>query len=430
MFFETVEIKNFRKFAYLKLNFKERVSVLVGKNGKGKTTVLEALAISAGTLFQSFNGLSAIGIKKTDVHDKFYEIGNVIDVQPQYPVTIMAEGNIDGRSIAWKRSLNSENGRTLISDAAEMVHLSSEYQERLQKGDKTLILPVIAYYGTGRLWDQHREKKKEISKKNTRTNGYLDTLDGTTNVKLMLSWFRKMARHDSESSRPDAAYKVVREAMETCFRSITGIEDVKVSYNIDTLEIDVSYKRKNGDVTRIPLNQLSDGYRCALSMIADIAYRMAVLNPQLGENTLKKTSGIVLIDEVDLHLHPEWQQRILGDLKSIFPNVQFIVTTHAPSVINSVKRANIVIIDENASEPAVDVYGKDANSILESVMETTARPEKINEEFQKIYKLMDQEQYEEAKCLLNHLEDEIGEDPELIRCRVQLDLETLGDKDT
>ena len=86
------------------------------------------------------------------------------------------------------------------------------------------------------------------------------------------------------------------------------------------------------------MKELSDGYKNTLSMVADIAYRMAVLNPWLLDRVLTETTGIVLIDEIDLHLHPQWQQRIIGDLRTIFPKVQFIVSTHAPLVINSVKR--------------------------------------------------------------------------------------------
>ena len=92
------------------------------------------------------------------------------------------------------------------------------------------------------------------------------------------------------------------------------------------------------NIVRMPVSQLSDGYKCTISLIADIAYRMAILNPQLLNKVLVETEGIILIDEVDLHLHPKWQKRILKDLMDIFPKVQFIVSTHAPEVINSVKK--------------------------------------------------------------------------------------------
>ena len=116
---------------------------------------------------------------------------------------------------------------------------------------------------------------------------------------------------------------------------------------------------------RYAMKHLSDGYKNTLSMIADIAYRMAVLNPWLLEKVLKETLGIVLIDEIDLHLHTKWQQRIITDLRSIFPKVQFIVSTHAPIVISSVKKDNLLILqDLQADNPIIETYGKDANTIL------------------------------------------------------------------
>ena len=125
--------------------------------------------------------------------------------------------------------------------------------------------------------------------------------------------------------------------MESCYKRITGSNDVKMQYNIGTRELEVAYRDNFGEWMRIPINQLSDGYKSTISLVADIAYRMAVLNPQLLGNVCEETDGVILIDEIDLHLHPTWQQRILEDLRYIFPKVQFIVSTHAPAVVSTAK---------------------------------------------------------------------------------------------
>ena len=129
--------------------------------------------------------------------------------------------------------------------------------------------------------------------------------------------------------------------------SITGYSDIKIQFNLDTNEIDVIYTDNIQQPVRIPLLQLSDGYKCTISLIADIAYRMAILNPQLLDNVVSETPGIILIDEIDLHLHPSWQRRILNDLTTIFPKVQFIVSTHAPAVISSIKSESLIILKDN-----------------------------------------------------------------------------------
>ena len=177
---------------------------------------------------------------------------------------------------------------------------------------------------------------------------------------------------------------------------------------------------------RIPVNQLSDGYKSTISLVADIAYRMAVLNPQLLGDVCNETDGIVLIDEVDLHLHPKWQQRILGDLTEIFPKVQFIISTHAPEVINSVSKENVIVLENNqaVSAPA-ETYGKDANGILRTIMHVKERPNEIMQKFDDFYDLLNKGKYIEAGEVLDDLENVLGEDPALASMRIQLDLEQL-----
>ena len=172
---------------------------------------------------------------------------------------------------------------------------------------------------------------------------------------------------------------------------------------------------------------LSDGYKCTISLIADIAYRMALLNPQLFDKVLTETEGIVLIDEIDLHLHPTWQKRILKDLMNIFPKVQFIVSTHAPEVINSVKSDSIVILKNNAVLSAADeTYGKDANTILREVMEVSARPDEVRNLFEQFYNLLDKEEWGKAEDIIEELETKIGNnDAEVNACRVRLELEQM-----
>lgn len=289
------------------------------------------------------------------------------------------------------------------------------------------MLPIISYYGTGRLWDQHREKKDDTFEKNNRSNGYTDSLDGAANDNLMLKWFQKMTIQQLQRGQEIPEFTAVRMALEQVFASTTGCSDVKVQFNLDMNEIEVLYFDTNNVHVRIPISQLSDGYKCTISLIADIAYRMAILNPQLLDKVLLETEGIVLIDEIDLHFHPAWQKRILKDLLEIFPKVQFIVSTHAPEVINSVKSDSVVILKNNGILPVADeTYGKDANTILREVMKVAARPDDVKILFEQFYDLLDKCDWGQAGAVIEKLESIVGNnDAEVNACRVRLELEQM-----
>lgn len=341
-----LSIQNFRCFDSLKVSFDPNLSVIVGVNGAGKTAVLEAIVIAIGTFLLAFEEKNNTNIKKTDAFQKFFSIGEEIDVQSQFPVTLSATGTLDNLSFLWSRSLRSPSGGTKLTAGKEFTSLSQEKQNRMMNGDQSLLLPLICYYGTARLWDYHRAKNKD-SKQNNRANAYSGCLDGTANVKQMLNWFEKKTLNEASSKNQSLTFLAVRTAIEQCFTLMTGFNDVSVLYNYDTKEIDLLYSDENKARVRKSVQYFSDGYKGTISLIADIAYRMAQLNPMLGESVLTETEGIVLIDEIDLHLHPAWQQRILGDLTKIFPKIQFIVSTHAPSVINSVESKSLIILDKN-----------------------------------------------------------------------------------
>ncbi len=162
MFLESLILHNFRCFSDLTVNFNNRLTVIVGGNGAGKSTVLDAATIAAGTLTSAMDGLTNYGIKKGDAHYKCFDLGSNVDVQPQFPVEITATGDVDGKEITWTRNLNSAKGRGGLASAKPLILVAQSYQERMRSGDRELKLPIISYYGTGRLWAQHKERKKVI----------------------------------------------------------------------------------------------------------------------------------------------------------------------------------------------------------------------------------------------------------------------------
>ena len=438
MYLEKLKLHNFRCYEKLEIDFNRQLTVLVGKNGSGKTTVLEAIAIALGTWFVGFNIVNAKGInKRTDPLRKAYQIGATDDVQTQFPVEIEAWGKIEeskDQILHWKRELYTPTGTMTTKDAKEIVEYAAEYQKAISEGRTDIYLPMVAYYGTGRLWDYHRQKRTDVFKVSSRTNGYIDCLDGTANVKLMMDWFQIMTinkyQRQEENLKSNPELDTVYLAMEKCLTNLSGYSDVKIRYNMGTQELDVYYSEQDKQRMRIPLNQLSDGYKGMISLVADIAYRMATLNPQLGTEVLSKGDGVVLIDEVDLHLHPAWQQKVIDNLMNIFPKVQFIVSTHAPAIISSVKTDKLRILsNKEVCMTANQVYGKDVNSVMKEIMGVNDRPDQFVELFEKFYRLLSEKKYDEAGAVLDKLDEERGyHDPEIVKCRVKLKLERMRGK--
>ena len=301
-------------------------------------------------------------------------------------------------------------------------------------GYKSLILPLISYYGTGRLYAQKKEKRNIKSLTEfKRQVGYVDCMAAESNEKLMLNWFQTQTLKSLQKQQktgvmePPILLKIVEKAICSCYERISGSRNASISFDLDTHRLMLEFETAEGDARKFAMDEMSDGYKNTLSMIGDIAYRMAVLNPVLGDQVLEKTPGIVLIDEIDLHLHPQWQQTILSDLHVIFPKIQFIVSSHAPAVINSVKREQIRILDNGKIYmPAAQTYGRDANSILREVMKVSERPADIKQRLDEFYGYMDENNYEEANKTLTEIEKIVGTtDPDIAAARTSLELERI-----
>ena len=434
----SITLQNYRCFKEQSITFEKNMTLFVGRNGAGKTAALDAAAIAASTFLCGFPGITGRNIQKEDARYEFYDMNGVIDPQPQFPVLITATGECHGQmDITWTRSLSSATGNTRIKDAQKLIAIASDMQTQVMKGNSSLVLPLLSYYGTGRLYAQKREKKnRQVLQQFNRQVGYLDCMAAESNEKLMLSWFEimtmKSLQNQQKTGIPEKTpqFAAVDNAICRCFENISRCHHAKTDFDLETRRIIITYETPDGIKCRFAMNELSDGYKNTLSMIADIAYRMAVLNPQLGEAAPSETPGIVLIDEIDLHLHPEWQQTILADLQELFPMVQFLVTSHAPAVINSVNRENIRILDNGTIySPSSQTYGRDVNSILREVMQTGERSKEIEQLLHAFYLAIDQQNIGQAENVLHTLEDTIGgNDPELSAARVKLDFAKMQEE--
>jgi predicted ATP-binding protein involved in virulence len=230
--------------------------------------------------------------------------------------------------------------------------------------------------------------------------------------KSFLNWFKTLEDVENELRRDDPDHRdrqleAVRQAINSL---LTGFSDLRVRRS--PLRMTINFLE-----LELIVEQLSDGEKGLLAMVGDLARRLAIANPSLSDPL--QGSGVVLIDEIELHLHPQWQRAIIPALTRTFPNCQFIVTTHSPQVISQVKPESIYIL-ERTDEGIVAMrpessYGRDSNRILEDLMDTPERPQKIKEKLLKLFRLIAKGELDSARELHQEIADEIGADePELV----------------
>ena len=421
---KNIKLKNFRCFEELVIELNERCNVIVGVNGAGKSTILDALAISIGTYFAKIPTAYSLPIQKEDVLRKSYLTGSIISTEYQFPVVISTEGIVSGEYIEWKREINGLKNKTTVKNASNLIEVGHIQQQNIQNGVTDTTLPIFAYYGTGRLYKKKNNRITKLDiKKSSRLDGYTDALSLGTNEKQLLRWFEDMTLIKIQEDREIPELKTVKTAIEKCFEiGNKDVTDVSINYSVKSKDIEVSY-RKNNEIEKLPLHMFSDGIRITLTMVADIATRMAKLNPQLLDNVLE-TPGVILIDEIDMHLHPSWQSRIITSLLETFTNIQIITTTHSPIVISNIESEYLRILKNNEIMNPSTNYNRELDDIVNNIMETDYRPEEVRNLINQINQNIDNEELEEAKELLDNLKDILGEtDSEVISARNSIELE-------
>lgn len=308
----------------IRFDSQKNIAIFLGNNGCGKTTLLDVLSIMLSSFISSFPGQRNRSFSPYDVHIR--ENGQLSDF-----LSVEMELEDNSRHI---KGLQTRKGwvNPPKSNLKELKDHALSLLESISKGEN-VELPVLAYYGTGRGQIQPPERKRNFQRSYNRWDCYLSALEPDTNFKRFFAWFDSMEDEErrEKERRRDFNYKY--PVLEAVRKAITDFIGDNYEYpHIETRPLRFVVEEKIPEGKReLRIEQLSDGFKIITAMVADIASRMAEANPE-AENPLL-ISGIVLIDEIDLHLHPKWQRKILRQLRNTFPNVQFIVTTHSPIVL-------------------------------------------------------------------------------------------------
>ena len=353
-----LDLNNFRCFDERSFTFHERFTLLVGANATGKTAVLDALAVALGAALIPVPHALSGSIHHRDVRRTYQQIGETGHFLEHYPARIEAHGSIDKHSVTWTRALMSAKSRTTRGGSRAIREAMNQLVQRSASHDDVL-LPYIGYYGTGRLWREQRllsEGGIDPARRSSRYFGYQNCLTPSSSARHLSAWVKRLALIEARRG-PLATLQAVLRAIANC------VEDAGAAY-FDFEEDDIVVQF---EPDRFPFRSLSDGQRNMAATAADIAMRCAQLNPQLNDRARLETPGVVLIDEVDLHLHPRWQRTVVGDMTRTFPRLQFVATSHSPFIVQSVRDGGVINLDREDSEPETP-HDQSVEDVAENIM--------------------------------------------------------------
>lgn len=450
---QDIHIQNFRGFGDVDIHFDEKLTVFIGINGSGKTSILELLADMLRQYIYRAN--QTFRIDKTNslnnILQSYINAENDIRIPKDKKEIINKSDSLLKCSLLyWKydedRTLFANNELCLLEYNLEKkkpisFNISTENNENdteiqrygdfiadelmLKNGITDISIPVVAFYPCQSLTSKHdNEKILEVSE---HILGTYDNLFEQSNInfKQLKKWFEWRQKLYLQLKEEDVENQEDITIKQIYSNILAMLNDEDNTYT--RIYIDWRNKSegefvlvKNGAELRE--NQFSSGEKMLFTLVADISAKMAVANPT-SPNPSKDGVGVVLIDEIDLHLHPKWQRKVIGKLQEIFPKVQFVVTTHSPEVLKEIDRKHLRIIKNGKVINNVPyIKGRDTNSILEDVFEHSERPAEYQEKLDNFYRILEGDKAK-AEKILTELKEDWGEmDSEIVRATSYLEI--------
>ncbi|WP_280571114.1 AAA family ATPase, partial [Chromohalobacter sp. 296-RDG] len=329
-------LENFRAKPSLSMTLGPRLTLLMGANGSGKTTLLDGIAIGLGEILTYLPGVAGMTFKKRgDLHQR----GNHLA-----PYTRITLETFQG--LAWDRLQRRDNSKKTVGEIppGQGVKVLKQHLDSTiinpWSADESFELPVFAYYGVSRALLDLPLSRKGFPKSHERFDALANALNADTRFKSAFIWFYNKENEEHRLQKQHKSFDVTLSELDAVRRAIMRLFPDLSEPHIELNPLRFAVKQQ-GEWLNIA--QLSDGYQTLLGLIIDLSSRMAMANPDLDDPLAAE--AVVMIDEVDLHLHPEWQRRVVGDLLTTFPNTQFIVTTHSPFIVealnNHLKRSQL-----------------------------------------------------------------------------------------
>jgi predicted ATP-binding protein involved in virulence len=407
---ERIQLVDFRGFANLEVHFERDVTVIVGVNGAGKSSLLDAIAVMLSDALYRAAGERPRGFEDLDVRvgaqSTWVEVSVSLAGKPQ-PITWSLAHSRKGfkRGRAVHRGAMMSWTEEIVAQRAAGAHFAE---------------PLAVYYPTERTV---LDVPGKIGKKHSFTpvEALALALQGrTVDFRLFFEWFRE--REDVENERRARESTAHRDpALEAVRRAIVafmpGVTDPRVQRSPQRFVV-------TKDGITLEVDQLSDGERSLLALVGDLARRLAMA----ADGDPLAHEAVVIIDEVELHLHPGLQRDVIHHLRRTFPQVQFVLTTHSPFALGEVESRSIRLLSEFAvAEPTIETSGQDIGAISQRVQGAPQRPRDVDAMLIAAHAALDRSSLAEAEDQVGRLRERLGpHDPDVIRLESLLDLFARG----
>lgn len=427
---KALNVRNFRGFEQRTFEFDEKLVVIVGNNTAGKTTILQAIQVALGAYLKSLKALPSDAayqhnFSKEDAFCRFSEEkrdffknpdSTRIDVEVDFPVRFFEAGIWDTlkyRSISWWRELKGKQTSHSRKCAGELIDCVEEMEQRRQTDGQNAVYPLVLSFGVNRIDNQYRTANKTKVRESKIARGYKSALKETVDFQSAFDWLYKFEQNLKKNSVFEGNDIAFLKALEV---AIPALSDISIDSKNHELVAKVSVTDCKPEYQSF--EHMSDGLKAMICMVAEIAHRCIELNDFLGEDAVRETPGIVIVDELDLYLHPRWQRHILEDLGRAFPLIQFIVTSHSPFIIQSVRSANVITLDgsKDVTDPLFRSIEEIAIQEMNMQTRRSVRFEEMQKKAEKYYQLVAAGRGTTAEASqlsqeLDEIEREFSDDP-------------------
>ena len=424
MYIQAIDLENFRGFKEAQVAFNKDLNIFIGENASGKTSLLRSISqtiinlISVNSKFEIPNSLR---LSESDINREGKNLKIEIGIE-------VPDGNINelkNYHLIFKKGKFPYDVETYVQyeiskSKKVLLNIYEQYFLETTFNKGRYLFPMFKIYNSNRSFSYKSTQETNVIFSNSKLEAWYNFLNNNLSFSKLLEWFfenetkeLRLQRDNNDFSIESPVLKPIRIALNEAFKILQNKDYLVKSDQItregsNKLIPTLVIENKNDKNDREILDNKSDGEKAIITLIADIAYNLAIANSN-NENFMQGT-GVVMIDEIEAHLHPAWQRKVVGLLHDLFPNIQFFITTHSPQVIASVNSDKVFLCDNfNINKINLSTKGADTNSLLKYVFNATDRPLEFVKLIEAFDKAMEENQDEE---ILQKIIDQIKEKKE------------------